>query len=128
MEWRGGGQGDNLIRHREGLPWRRYKTQSLDWNPPAGGLLSSVALYLSLSLYPEKPTPSRLRSINRETPKCQVSCRHRRFATPSPFFAPASPVTRRTSTRPTLMRIVEDKHASLRYEKKDKGSYKNCTY
>lgn len=30
MKWRGGGQGDNLIRHREGLPWRRYKTQSLD--------------------------------------------------------------------------------------------------
>lgn len=67
---RGRGQGDNLIRHRKGFPWRRYRTESFGWSSPTG-VFSFVAHTLSpRNLLLQDSTPS---TLKHQSVKCPAA-------------------------------------------------------
>lgn len=93
-----------------------------------GGLLSFVALCLSLSFHPQE-------TYSFKTPLHQLGDTEVSSVLPPPplcdslnFFAPASPIARKTSTHSTLMRIVEGKDALQRYKKKTKTAIGDCAH
>ncbi|KAK1122208.1 hypothetical protein K0M31_009434 [Melipona bicolor] len=79
-EEHGGGQGDNLIRHRESCHGDDTKPR-----PPSSDLEALLRLFLQLA---STALLKEHRSISRETPKCQVSQHHRPLTYDHPRDAP----------------------------------------